>query len=308
MQAGLVRNLVVVMVVVIALVVTVATGFCDAAENDELKTGAHAGSEHRSRRVELSDEKIENVMDRLRADNPQEAEEMEKLRRKEPERFQDEIKKLMRKYFGRKSRGLFEHKGSRRGDGMGYHERFGESGRRRRMAREPGERLAMMRQRHAEFIEWLKQNYPEEAERIAAMKEKNPELGMKKLSFGLKKYGRIFEASKENPTLAKVLKQDLELNKEKEKLLEKIRAAKDKDVRTELTRQLRDVLNRKFDLIVRRKEIRYESLLERLKELENHVRKSKARIEKWKDPGFKQENVKAHLKDLLDKSEQFEWD
>ena len=296
------------MAVVIVLVVAAATAPCGAAENDEVKTGARGGPEHQSRRVELSDEKIEKVMDQLRADNPQEAEDLEKLRRTEPERFEDEIRKLMRKYFGRKGRGLLEHRGDRGGDGQGYRERFGESDHRHGVAKDPGERLAKMRQRHAEFIEWLKQNYPEEAERIAALKEKNPEFGMKKLTFDLKIYGQIFEASKENPPLAEVLKQDLELNKEKEKLLEKIRAAKDKDAKTELTNELRDVLNRKFDLIVRRREIRYESLLERLKELENHVRKSRAKIEKWKDPGFKEENVKAHLKDLLDRTEKFGWD
>ncbi len=306
MQARLARNLV---WIVLIAVVGAAAALCGAVEEDEGKIiETWRGRDHRSARVELSDERIEKVMDRLRADNPQEAEEIEKLRLTEPERFEDEIRKLMRKYFGRKSWERLEHRGDHRGDGRGRRERFGESGHRHRVAKDPGEWLAARRQRDAEFIEWLEQDYPEEAERIAALKEKNPEFGMKKLTWTWKIHRQIFEASKENPPLAEVLKQDLELKKQKEKLLEKIGAAKDKDARAELTNELQDVLNRKFDLIVRRKEIRYESLLERLKELENRVRKSRAKMEKWKDPGFKEENVKARLKDLLDRAEKFGWD
>ena len=60
-----------------------------------------------------------------------------------------------------------------------------------------------------EHIEWLEQNYPDEAKKLAELREKDPGLYMRKLGLSLKKYGKIAEASRENPQLAEVLKEDL---------------------------------------------------------------------------------------------------
>jgi len=165
-----------------------------------------------------------------------------------------------------------------------------------------------MRERHAEYIEWLEKNHPEEAEKLAELREKKPELYMRHIALSLKKYGRIAEAAKGNPELAKVLKEDLELKKERDKLLRKITAASDDGEKKESVEQLQEVIGSRFDLIVRRKQIEYEQLLKKLEKLRERVKESEAEVEKWKDAEFKNENVKVRLEKLISRKEEFGWD
>ncbi len=164
-----------------------------------------------------------------------------------------------------------------------------------------------MGERHGEYFKWLKKNYPEKAEKLAKLKEEKPELYRKKLKYSLDKYGRIAEAAKRNPKLAKVLKEDLELKQRRGQLCRKIRAEEDKDKKKELIKELKEVISSRFDLILKRKQIRYEHLLKRLKKLEEEVRKSEAKVDKWKDSKFKKENVKARLDELVSGAENFSW-
>jgi len=123
----------------------------------------------------------------------------------------------------------------------------------------------------------------------------------------MKKYGKIAEAAKENPALAEVLKENLKLNHQRRSLLRQIKKANDKE-KTELVKELKDVLNKKFDLIVKRKQLEYEQLAKKLEELKKEVKSSEEKFEKWKDPDFKNKNVEARLKKLLGKQEDFKWE
>ena len=165
-----------------------------------------------------------------------------------------------------------------------------------------------MHERHTEYLEWLEKNYPEKAKKLAELKEEKPKLYRRQIGLSLKKYGRIAKASKENPELAEALKEDLELKKERDKLLRKIRAATDDDKKKKLVKKLEEVVDSRFDLIVKRKQIRYEMTSKRLEKLREQVKQSKAEVEKWKDAKFKNENVKARLEELTSKIESFKWD
>jgi len=100
----------------------------------------------------------------------------------------------------------------------------------------------------------------------------------------------------------------LELRDKRDELLKKIKAAKEEEEKKKLSAELREVAGDRFDLIVRRKEIAYEQLLKRLAELKKQVEENKAEIAEWKDPKFKEENVKKHLEDLLKGLPKFRWD
>jgi hypothetical protein len=128
----------------------------------------------------------------------------------------------------------------------------------------------------------------------------------KHLEFSLKKYGKIAEAARENPRLAEVLKKDLELRQQQDKLLEEIEAAGDKD-KEALIKDLKEVVNNRFDVIVERKQIEYEQLIEKLETLKKDVEQRKAKMEKWKDAQFKEDSVKARIEELLGKSNKFTW-
>jgi hypothetical protein len=130
---------------------------------------------------------------------------------------------------------------------------------------------------------------------------------MRQLAIDMKKYRRIQEVSEENPALAEVLKQNLALNDKCDQLLKQISAAKNDADKKTLTAELEKVLGSKFDLIVKRKQMEYEGLRQKLESLKVEVQKSEANVEKWKGAEFKNSSVKARLEELLNKQEKFEW-
>lgn len=262
------------------------------------------------RGFELTDERIERIMNRLAEDDPEKAEELEKLRDEDPEKFKAELRGYMRERYGRRLRegkGAGERPGGRefgrrptRPGRPGPGARPGEHGR-----RGPGRERWGMREKHDEFIKWFKENYPEQAEKLSTMK---PELRDRRLSVLLRRYRRIYEASKESPELAEVLKEDLKLKQKRYRLLRKIRAAEDEDKKKELTGQLETVVSSRFDLIVKRKQIEYEQLLKKLEKLKAQVKESEGEVGKWQKPDFKTENVKARVEKLLSGEEEFKWE
>ena len=166
----------------------------------------------------------------------------------------------------------------------------------------------MMDRKHGEHFEWMRKNYPEKAKKLTELRQAKPELFKKQLGLSLERYGRIAEAARENPELAKILKESLELKRTRDKLLRKIRAAVDDDEKEELIKQLKEVVSERFDLIVRRKQIEYESLLKKLEWLKKQVEKSEAQADKWKDAKFKNKSVKARIEELMGRTEKFKWD
>lgn len=198
---------------------------------------------------------------------PAKAAELSKLREKDPEKFKEELRKTAtaREHFEKVIR-----------------ERM-EAGR---------------RQMQAEYTEWLEKNYPEEAKKLAELKEKDPNIYIQKFRISMDKYGRIFRA-RENPELCEILKDDLELKEKEEQLLKKIKSAGKEDEKKELTTQLQQVVGRRFDLLVRQKEIEYGRLLKRLEELKKQLEENKAEVTKWKDAKFKEENTKKRVEELI---------
>ena len=102
---------------------------------------------------------------------------------------------------------------------------------------------------------------------LKELKENQPKLYNRKLALSMKKYGRIAEASRENPALAAVLKEKSQLNERRDEMLRKLKTADEKR-KPLLTEELKRILSEKFDVIVRQKELAYEKLKERLQSLE----------------------------------------
>lgn len=244
-------------------------------------------------RPRLSDERIEEFLDRLAEAHPERAEELRKLRKDNPEQFRKEVREAFaeRRRMGDRPGG--EPRGQGRGGGRSGPgtgpgrmrgrpgpdpERgpgVGHSGRRERWR----EHIA---RRHDEYIEWLERNFPEEAKKLARLREKHPEdpeAYIQKVMASRDKFEEIMEAQERNPELAEVLKEELELKKDRAKLLEKIQPSQGKQ-RDKLMQQLEEIVNRRFDLIVRKKQLRDEHLLRRLARLQEEVKHAKPR---WKN-------------------------
>lgn len=284
---------------------------CGAAEDDEpRRRGA-------SRRPEMTDEMAKRILARMAESNPEKAKDLKQLWRKDPEKFRVELRKSMREQFaGRRQR---EQRGQRASqefrqqrEKMSFKGRGAagmRGGRRGELGIMGRGRIGRgMRMREVEHLEWLEKNFPEKAKELAELREKNPELYMRRMALSLRKYGRIAEAERENPELAKILRENLELNNERNELLRKIKAAKNDSKKEKLVRGLKEIISTKFDLLVRRKQIAYEQLLKRLERLRKELKESKGEVEKWKNTKFKNEKLEERLEELLSGNKKFRWE
>lgn len=252
-------------------------------------------------RFRLTEEGIERIMNQLAETEPNKAAELKQLREKDPEKFKVELRKVMREQFGKRFKERLEEQSERPMRKHGGP--FGPGG------IPPGPVLPGMGMhwRYDKYLDWLKENYAEEAEKLAKLSGKDMDLYSRQLGLSLKKYGPIAEAAGENPQLAEVLKEDLVLKQQQNKLLEEIKTASD-DEKEELVEDLKEVISYRFDLIVKRKQIEYEQLLKKLERLKKEVEQRKIKVEKWKDAKFKNESVKARLEELLSETEKFKWE
>jgi hypothetical protein len=157
-------------------------------------------------------------------------------------------------------------------------------------------------------VKWLKENYPDEATKLEQLKGENPEQYMRAMGISGRKYGRIFEASKDNPQLAAVLKEQMTLKEKRAELLKQIKATTDEKQKKELTAELEQIVGQQFDLIVKRKQMAYEDLTKKLVELQKEVDQRKAEVEKWKSADFKKQQVKQRVDELVNETEKFEWE
>ena len=114
------------------------------------------------------------------------------------------------------------------------------------------------------------------------------------------------ETDQTNPALAEVLKKDLALKQKRNDLLEQIKGTTDEAKKKELTNQLKTVVGDSFDLIVQKKQLKYEELKQKLEELQQNVKKSQSELESIKSK--KTEQVEQRLKELLSQSEKIDWD
>jgi len=280
---------------IVAAVLLTAALPCWAVEKEEKNIWSGDVAKWGHGQFELTKERIERIMNRLAEANPEKAKELKQLREKDLEKFKAELREAVRQQFGKRTKERLKERPERRMKKYGGP--FGPGG------MPPG---MGMRWRHDRYLDWLKENYTEEAEKLAKLREEKPELYGRQIALSLKRYGRIAEAARENPQLAEVLKEDLVLKQQQNKLLEEIETAGD-DEREGLVEELKEVLSRRFDLIVKRKQIEYEQLLNKLERLKKEVEQREAKVEKWKDAEFKNESIKARLEELVSKTDAFRW-
>ena len=250
------------------------------------------------RMIELSEEKIDEIMQGLTETSPQIAERLEKLREEDPDAFQMQIRRIAMKSSHRGRRGERMQPPEGRGGG--------KYGGRRSETRDGGRGRDMMRQRETEILEWLEENDPNQAQELKTLKGENHRLYIKKMSSVIRKYNKVIDAEKTNPALAAVLKEDVELKSQTRALMKKIKAATDEDEKQELKTELESLTGKRFDLIIKKKQLRYEDLKKKLEELKNNIKESEAELENLK--GKKSEQIKERVEELISKTEKIQWE
>ncbi len=262
---------------------------------------------------EPTPEQIDHILAELKEKNPQKADELAQLREKNPDAFKMELRNIMREQFmsrmheqrgeqGKpfdKTQGRWQQGGP---PGPGAQPQAGHD--------MPGPEFMRekIQEKTDEFLKCLKENYPDEATKLEQLKKDNPEQYMRALMISGKKYGRICQAVKDDPNLAKVLKQQMELKDKRADMLKQIKATTDEKQKKMLTTDLEQIVGQQFDLIVKRKQMAYEDLTKKLAELQKEVDQRKTEVEKWKSSDFKKQQVKQRVTELLNEKEKFEWD
>lgn len=223
---------------------------------------------------ELSDDTVARILKDLAQRDSAKADELTKLREKDPERFRAELIVHGQPEIQQISRERWQ---------------------------------ARLQRRNVEFLEWLKTHYPKEERSLAKLRDGDPQVYLRCFDHMMNQYGHIFDA-RSNPELAAVLKEDLELRKRTEELHRRLRTARSDATKQAIGVELQEVVGRRYDLIVRRKEIAYEQLLARLNELQKQVTDSRAEIAKYKDEHVKRENIRQRLQILTENKLRFNWD
>jgi hypothetical protein len=222
------------------------------------------GGPRRGPRFDLTDEEIGRILKSIKESNPEKAKELEKMRKEDPNNFQEQLREYGGDEFGKIIR----------------------------------ERIDKWReQRREEFLKWLEENFRRQAEELKRLQD--PDLYWKKYEIIRQKFWRIFEEERRNPELAEALKEKIRVEYWRDRLLREIRREKDEKRKKELINKLREAVGRRFDLIVREKQIAYKWLSDRLEELRRRVEESQAEIKKLKDPKVKKQNIDERVDCLL---------
>lgn len=295
----------IVMILLFASMVTVCGRSAFAAEKDEDIWSDRSG--RGGRQFEPTAEHMEEIIKYLAENDPKLADRLRKLRTDDPEAFGKEIRNLARKQHEERKEAVKE-----KGPG-GSRGPQGRAPGQRPEGREPSPRGSnragwsreRMQAEHDEYIEWLKENYAEEAEQLAEAKEKNPDTYIRRFWLSKRRYGVIMDTQKRNPELAEVLKEDIELQRSRDKILRQIKNAKGKKAET-LKAELKEIVERRFDLVVMKKQLRYEELRGRLEKLRKEVEQQQAEVGKLKER--KAEETSKRIKELVEKTEKITWE
>lgn len=279
--------------------------------------------------ISLSEERIDQFMNHLRNNNPARADELEQLRKQDPEKFRLEI----RQEFVNRFHQMRQQHGQ--GGGQNPHNLPGPD--RDKMPQMPGqpgpapapgiagpaplppdqprapgqqgdnrgqwrERLERM---HNELIAWLEKNAPDEAVKLKQLRDKQPEDYVMRTAELMRKYAPIMRAEKDNPKLAETMKEDLEIQRQRDELLQRIGSAQGEE-KDKLIAELKTLINRRFDLIIAKKQLQYDDLRKRLEDLQKEVKTREKELETHK--ANKDKAVEEHLKDLISRTEKVNWD
>jgi tRNA/tmRNA/rRNA uracil-C5-methylase (TrmA/RlmC/RlmD family) len=164
----------------------------------------------------------------------------------------------------------------------------------------------IMRRRNDEFIEWLRENFPSEAEKFDIAAGKDPDMAFRDLMPVVMKYRDIFEAEKKNPELATLMKNDIELHERRNEVLQVLKATEDEAEKDKLQAELEQIIAARFDLILEKRRLRCQELRDRLKQLAEEIEKQEADIEELNSQ--RDEQIEKRIEQLISSQDKALWD
>lgn len=244
------------------------------------------------RQEELSTERLAELVKYVAKDDAERSKQLNDLYEKERDKFWSEVRDFFRKE--REARG--DSEGGPGGPGGGPGGPPPNRGRWREQ----------LQKRHDELVEWLKENFPQVEKDLAKVRDKDGDQYAKDFAEIRRIYEPIMSTQGRNPELGGVLIEERQLTIYRDSLLIEIRrAGKDEKRKERLVNELTKVVEQHFDLIVRKKQLQFEELRERLEQLQRELsvrEKELGELVKSKD-----EATKGRVKALLDPKANVDW-
>lgn len=235
----------------------------------------------------LTDQRIDQFLARLAKTNPDRAGELEKMRITNPQQFRWEIREeITNRFFQR----VIQSSGGESKPSIPTPPPAAGS----------GQSSEAVQKKHKELIVWLEKNFPQHAEEMKA----DPAPSDERVTELLNRYEPIMRAEKSNPPLAEAMIEDIKNQMRCDEILMDMPYADEKG-REVIIKELSELVSKRFDLIVRKRELQYEQLRSRLERLQKELDKQKAEIDELKTA--KEESVKGRVKELADRAEKADW-
>ncbi len=147
-----------------------------------------------------------------------------------------------------------------------------------------------------EYMAWLEENAPQEAERLEALRDADPEEFVNQVAVSRRRYEPVIRAQKRNPELAEVLMADIDLQDQRDTLLAEIALAQGPQ-RDALVEQLAEVVSRRFDVIVQKRHIKFAEIEARIEKMRQSLQAQKNELQRLTRQ--KQRVTQDRVKELL---------
>lgn len=318
--------------VIIAILIASFALFANAATEEQQTTDdtqqIKAEEERNIFDEDVKEEMQEKILEFVDRTNPEKGRQLHELRETNPEQFEKEIQetaKKMREKLGEahkrnkepdavtRATEKGEWKPAEPGDEMprpepqgarkGKEGGFGDA---KRGGPARDSYMEIMRKRNEEFVEWLKVNYPEQAAEFEKATQVNPERAFRDLMPAMMKYRDIFETEKKNPELASLMKKDVDLLERQTEILAAAKNAQDQKAKDEITTELTTITEARFDLILKKRQMKFDELKERLAQLEKEINKQEADLEELSKQ--REVQIQKRVEELLSSDKEIKWD
>ena len=238
--------------------------------------------------IVLTEPQIDRFLVRLSQTNPQRAAELGKMRITHPQQFRWEIREeLSERFFQR------------------IQPPAAPEAEPKTPAPVPAEPAAApdeaALQKQAELIAWLENHFPRQAEELKA----NPPPSAERIDHLFVRYEPMMRAERSNPPLAEVMKEDFRVQMHRDELLMELQYAEG-DERGAIVKAIEDLVAKRFDLIIRKRELQHEQLHRRLDLLQEELGKQKRELDALKET--REHSVNARVKELLNSVETANWE
>jgi ribosomal protein L29 len=150
------------------------------------------------------------------------------------------------------------------------------------------------------ILVWCEKYVADEAKGISELKEENYELYKKRLDALKDKYFSLIYNRRISDKLMHISVRDLKLNIKLWDLAREYRnSSLNQEQKESIESELEEVLNEQYDLNIQKRIIQYQDIQDEIKRLEKLVEKQIEDVNEWKDPEFKENEIKNRFEGII---------